>query len=307
MSEKLFKVDETDAEIRVDAYLSGMFTDYSRTKLQELIKSKKVLVNGKPCKPSLIIHIDDEIICDITELESPIEPENIPLDIVWEDNNYAIVNKPSGMLTHPTSKDKSGTLVNALLFRYGEKLSDCNGDYRRGIVHRLDRFTSGLLIIAKNNDAHEKIAEMIKNREIEKRYRTIVKGRITENLVINEPIGRSKSNPAKMCVSPDGKPSLTEINLIEQFDDATYLDVNLKTGRTHQIRVHLSSINHPVFNDTLYGFGKMKIKTDEQVLQSYKLKFINPFDNNEVCVEIEPDEKINKVLYYLRQKGNNNE
>ncbi len=307
MSKKLFKVDETDAEIRIDAYLSGMFSDYSRTKLQDLIKSKKVFVNQKPCKPSLIVHIDDEIICDITELESSITAENIPLDIVWEDENYAIVNKPSGMLTHPTSKDKSGTLVNALLFKYGENLSNINGDYRRGIVHRLDRFTSGLLIIAKNNDAHEKIAEMIKNREIEKRYRTIVKGRITENLTINEPIGRSKTNPSKMCVTPDGKPSLTEISLIEQFDDATYLDVNLKTGRTHQIRVHLSNINHPVFNDTLYGFGKMKIKTDEQVLQAYKLTFIEPYTKKEICVEIEPDEKLTKVLYYLRQKGNNNE
>lgn len=307
MSKKLFKVDETDSEIRVDAYLSGMFSDYSRTKLQDLIKSKKVLVNHKPCKPSLIVHIDDEIICDITELESPIIAQNIPIDIVWEDDNYAIVNKPSGMLTHPTSKDKSGTLVNALLFKYGDNLSDINGDYRRGIVHRLDRFTSGLLIIAKNNDAHEKMAEMIKNREIEKRYRTIVKGRLTGNITINEPIGRSKTNPAKMCTTPDGKPSLTEISLIEQFDDATYLDVNLKTGRTHQIRVHLSSINHPVFNDTLYGFGKMKIKTDEQVLQSYKLRFTEPYTKKEITVEIEPDEKLKKVLYYLRQKGNNNE
>ena len=307
MSKKLFKVDETDSEIRVDAYLSGMFSDYSRTKLQDLIKSKKVLVNHKPCKPSLIVHIDDEIICDITELESPIIAQNIPIDIVWEDDNYAIVNKPSGMLTHPTSKDKSGTLVNALLFKYGDNLSDINGDYRRGIVHRLDRFTSGLLIIAKNNDAHNKMAEMIKNREIEKRYRTIVKGRLTGNITINEPIGRSKTNPAKMCTTPDGKPSLTEISLIEQFDDATYLDVNLKTGRTHQIRVHLSSINHPVFNDTLYGFGKMKIKTDEQVLQSYKLRFTEPYTKKEINVEIEPDEKLKKVLYYLRQKGNNNE
>ena len=307
MTKKLFKIDETDAEVRIDTYLSDMLESYSRTKIQELIKSKNVLVNGKPCKPSLTVHIDDEIICDITDLETPILPENIDIQVVWEDENFAIVNKPSGMLTHPTSKDKTGTLVNALMFKYGDNLSDLNGDFRKGIVHRLDRYTSGLLIIAKNNDAHEKIAKMIKDREIEKRYRTIVKGRLTENVIINEPIGRSKTNPNKMCVTPDGKPSLTEVSLIEQFDDATYLDVNLKTGRTHQIRVHLSHINHPVFNDTLYGFGKMKIKTDEQVLQSYKIKFINPFNNQLVEAEIEPDEKLTKVLNYLRQKGNNNE
>ena len=136
---------------------------------------------------------------------------------------------------------------------------------------------------------------MIKDRTIEKHYRAIVKGLLTEDRIINEPIGRNKSQPNKMCVTPDGKPSLTEVHILKQFDDATYLDVNLKTGRTHQIRVHLSYINHPVYNDTLYGFGKMKIKTEEQVLQSYKLKFINPFNNQLIDIEIEPDEKINKV------------
>ena len=206
------------------------------------------------------------------------------------------------MLTHPTSKEKTGTLVNALLYNYGENLSDINGEYRRGIVHRLDRNTSGLLVIAKNNDAHEKFANLMKDRFVEKHYRAIVKGRINNDLTIDEPIGRNKTQPNKMCVTQDGKPSLTEVSIIEQFDDATYLDVNLKTGRTHQIRVHLSHIGHPVFNDTLYGFGKMKIKTDEQVLQSYKIKFENPFNNKIIEVKIEPDEKIKKVLKYLKER-----
>lgn len=302
MSKQIFKVDESESEIRIDTYLSSMFSDISRTKIQELIKQKQVLVNDKTCKPSYIIHTDDDIVCDFFSAEISIEPENIPIEIVYEDDYFAVVNKPSGMLTHPTSKEKSGTLVNALLYKFGEDLSNINGIYRRGIVHRLDRNTSGLLIVAKTNDAHEKFAKMIKDRNVEKHYRAIVKGRMDQNIVINEPIARSKTNPNKMCVSPDGKQSVTEISIIEQFDEATYLDINLKTGRTHQIRVHLSHIGHPVFNDTLYGFGKMKIKTEEQVLQSYKLKFIHPFFNKICEFEIPADEKIDKVLLYLKER-----
>lgn len=306
MTKQIFKVDETEAGARVDNYLSALFDNYSRTKIQSLIKSSLVFINGKPCKPSQSINTDDEIVCDFDEAEDiKILPENIPLDIKYEDEYLAIVNKPSGMLTHPTSNEKTGTLVNALLYKYGDNLSDINGPFRRGIVHRLDRNTSGLLIIAKTNETHEKIADMIKQRLIEKHYRTIVKGRITQDMAIEEPIARSKSQPNKMCVSPDGKPSLTEISVLENFENETYLDVNLKTGRTHQIRVHLSHIGHPVYNDTMYGFGKMKIKTDEQVLQSYLLRFNHPFSDKIIDVKIEPDEKVNKILNYLRNKGEN--
>lgn len=304
MTNKIFIIDETETGTRLDNYLSSIFNNISRTKLQNLIKSGLVTVNNKTTKPALSLHADDKIICNFDEINNEkIMPENIDIKVLYEDNNIAIINKPSGMLTHPTSKEKNGTLVNALLAKF-KTLSNINGEFRQGIIHRLDRNTSGLLIIAKNNNAHEKIAQMIKDRTIEKHYRTIVKGIISEDITINEPIGRNKSQPNKMCVTPDGKPSLTEIHILKQFDDATYLDVNLKTGRTHQIRVHLSYINHPVYNDTLYGFGKMKIKTDEQVLQSYKLKFINPFDNKLIDIEIEPDEKINKVLKFLENKQN---
>lgn len=300
MNNYCFKVDESDSDMRIDAYLSGVFSNISRTKLQTYIKNELIRVNEKAVKPSYITRTDDEIICKFEDIDNIIiEPENTNIEIVYEDDNIAVINKPSGMLTHPTSIEKSGTLVNALLYRF-KKLSDINGIYRPGIIHRLDRNTSGLLIIAKNNEAHEKYAQMIKDREVEKHYRAIVKGRVEENLVINEPIGRSKSHPNKMCVTPDGKPSLTEISVIEQFNNFSYLDVNLKTGRTHQIRVHLSYIGHPVFNDTLYGFGKIKIRTDEQVLQSYKLKFVNPFNNQLIDLQIDEDDKIKKVLNYLR-------
>ena len=306
MTKQIFKVDESESGMRVDNYLSALFENYSRTKIQSLIKSELVFINNKTCKPSQSVNTDDEIICDFDSVENiKILPENIPLDIRYEDDYIVIVNKPSGMLTHPTSAEKTNTLVNALLYRYGENLSDINGEYRRGIVHRLDRNTSGLLIVAKTNEAHEKFAEMIKERLIEKHYRTIVKGKVLQNQVINEPIARSKTQPNKMCVAKDGKPSLTEITILENFENETYLDVNLKTGRTHQIRVHLSHIGHPVYNDTMYGFGKMKIKTDEQVLQSYKLSFNHPFLDKIIEVEIEPDEKITKILNYLRNKGEN--
>lgn len=303
MEKQIFKADETESGIRIDSFLSQISDKYSRSQIQGLIKSGKIVVNGKICKPSFVLHTDDEIVCDFDAIDNVIiEPENIPLDIVWEDENYIIVNKPSGMLTHPTSKEKTGTLVNALLYRYKDNLSDINGAYRRGIVHRLDRNTSGLLIIAKNNEAHIKIAGMIKDRMVEKRYRAVVKGCMDENIIINEPIGRNKANPTKMCVTSDGKPALTEVYIIKQFDDATYIDINLKTGRTHQIRVHLSHIGHPVYNDTLYGFGKMRIKTEEQVLQSYKLRFNHPFTNELIEKEIEPDDKIKKVLNYLENR-----
>lgn len=298
-----FIIDEADSNIRIDNYLASVLEDVSRTKIQNAIKSKQILINDTTCKPSQILKTDDIITFEDSVFdEICIEPENIEINIIYESENFAIINKPSGMLTHPTSTQKTGTLVNALLYKYKDSLSTINGSFRPGIIHRLDKNTSGLLIIAKNNTAHEKLAQMIKDREIEKRYRAIVKGVIQEDKTINEPIGRSKTNPTKMAVVSDGKPSLTEVSIIQRFADTTYIDVNLKTGRTHQIRVHLSHIGHPVFNDTLYGFGKQKIKTEEQVLQSYKLKFINPFDNKPIEVEIEPDEKIKKVLKYLENK-----
>lgn len=298
-----FIIDETDANIRIDAYLANILENVSRTRIQNIIKSNNILINNKTCKPSQILKPDDIITYEQSAFdEIQIEPENIALDIVYEHANFVIVNKPSGMLTHPTSTQKTGTLVNALLYKYKNNLSNINGNFRQGIIHRLDKNTSGLLLIAKNNDAHEKLAQMIKDRTIEKRYRAIVKGVIQENITINEPIGRNKTNPTKMDVTPNGKPSLTEVFILKQFHDTTYIDINLKTGRTHQIRVHLSHIGHPVYNDTLYGFGKQKIKTEEQVLQSYKLKFINPFDNKLIEIEIQPDEKIKKVLKYLENK-----
>ena len=294
-------IDELTDNIRIDTYLADYMQDFSRSKIQSEIKKGSVLVNSKTVKPSYSVKEGDEIVFEIRETTIKIEPENIPLDIVWEDENMLVVNKPSGMLTHPTTIETTGTLVNALLFKYGENLSDVNGEFRRGILHRLDRNTSGMLMVAKNNKTHEYLVEKMKQGEMTKKYLAVVKGVIEEDeFTINKPIGRNPNQPHKMAIVEGGKESISKVKVLERFKDATLIEVHLITGRTHQIRVHLSSIGHPVYNDTLYGFGKMKIKTDEQVLESYKLSFPHPFDGKIISLEIKPDDKIEKVLHYLK-------
>lgn len=302
----LLTIDENTDNTRLDVYLSDLYEGVSRSKIQNAIKSGKVLVNTQIKKPSYVLKEGDNVEFEnlIEEKSLNIEPEDIPLEVVWEDENMAVVNKPSGMLTHPTPLETSGTLVNALLYKYGvDGLSDLNGEFRRGIVHRLDRNTSGLLMIAKNNKAHEYLANLIKNHDMTKKYHAVLKGDYPlDEDVINEPIGRHKTQPHKMTVTPDGKPSTTILKVIERFKEATYVELTLVTGRTHQIRVHTSFRHYPVFNDTLYGAGQGKIKTQEQVLQSFYLKFAKPFSAEIIELEIPPDEELSKVLTYFRNR-----
>lgn len=295
-------VDENDENKRLDSFLSEITPDVSRSKIQSLIKNGGVKLNDEAKKPSYQLKENDKIEFELPQDEEiKIEPQNIPLEIVYEDENMLVVNKPSGMLTHPTKIERENTLVNALLFKYGENLSNINGEFRRGILHRLDRNTSGLLMIAKNNKAHEFLANQIKEHTITKKYRAVVKGVVEKDeFEIDSPIGRNPNQPHKMAVREDGKPSKTIVKILERFKDATYLELTLVTGRTHQIRVHMKSINHPVYNDTLYGAGQGKVKTEEQVLQSYYLRFTKPFGDEIIELKIEPDDKIQKVLKYLR-------
>lgn len=300
-------VDENDENTRLDNYLSGMFDNISRSKIQNFIKNGSILVNNCIKKPSYTLKQGDKIEFEKLENEElKIELQNIPLEIIYEDENMLVVNKPSGMLTHPTSIERENTLVNALLYKYGDNLSDINGEFRRGIIHRLDRNTSGLLMIAKNNKAHEFLAQQIKDHTITKKYRAILKGNYNgDEDRIDLPIGRHPKQPHKMAIVPvkdGGKESITLLKVLERFKEATYVELTLITGRTHQIRVHMSHMRHPVYNDTLYGAGEGRVKTQEQVLQSYYLKFTKPFTNDIIELEIEPDEKINKVLTYYRNR-----
>lgn len=300
-------IDENDENTRLDNCLAAMFQDISRSKIQNYIKEGKILVNNSIKKPAYTLKEGDKIEFDKLENEEiKIEPQNIPLDIVYEDDNMLVVNKPSGMLTHPTSIERKNTLVNALLYKYGENLSDINGEFRRGIVHRLDRNTSGLLMIAKNNTAHEFLAQQIKNHAITKKYRAILKGNYNRDEDrIEFPIGRHPKQPHKMAVVPvknGGKESITLLKILERFKEATYVELTLITGRTHQIRVHMSYMKHPVYNDTLYGAGEGRVKTQEQVLQSYYLRFTKPVTGEIIELEIEPDEKISKVLNYYKNR-----
>ena len=300
-----FIADENDENVRLDVYLTNLIENLSRSRIQNAIQNGEIMVDRELKKPSHklkegeVIEFEPLVLAE----EIKIQPQNIDLNIIYEDENMLVVNKPSGMLTHPTTIEKENTLVNALKFKYGENLSDINGEFRRGILHRLDRNTSGLLMIAKNNKTHRFLAEQIKEKTAIRSYLAVVQGIVKDNGgVINLPIGRNPSQPKKMAVIEDGKPSITEYKVLERFDNATLVELTLKTGRTHQIRVHMSYTGTPVFNDTLYGAKCQKIKTQEQVLQAYKLQFTKPFSDEIIKLEIEPSEKIQKVLKFLRSQ-----
>ena len=300
----IFFVDENDEDIRLDSFLASVTENLSRSKIQNLIKSGSVKVNDTSKKPSYQIKENDKIELEIPDSKAvKIQPENIPLEIVYEDENMLVINKPSGMLTHPTTQEKSETLVNALLYKYQENLSDINGEFRRGIVHRLDRNTSGLLMIAKNNKTHEYLADMIKNHNLTKKYRAIVKGNYPlDEDIIELPIGRHPTQPHKMAVVENGKESKTIINVIERFKEATFLDITLITGRTHQIRVHLSQIGYPIVGDEVYSNGKNEWNVKGQCLHAKSLEFTHPSTGQKMYLEAKLPEYFENILKDLENR-----
>ena len=301
----VFSVQSLSEPLRLDAFLSKQSEFSSRSQVQNLIKKGQVLVNGIPVKASFLVKNDDEISVELSdEFNVIIQPENIDIEVVWEDDDILVVNKPKNMITHPTLKETSGTLVNVLLYKYGYVgLSDINGVLRPGIVHRIDRNTSGLLMVAKNNKAHEFLSEQIKTKSAERKYLAVVNGNFDcLEGTVDAPILRHPTKPEKMAVVEGGKPSVTHFKVLEQFKGYSFLELKLETGRTHQIRVHMNHIGHPLVNDSLYAKIPFKVKTTEQVLQSYKLEFTQPFTQNRIQLEIEPDEKINKVLAFYRNR-----
>ncbi len=299
----IFSIQSLISPIRLDAFLTSQDIFKSRSSVQNLIKKSQVLVNGEAKKASFLVKNDDEITVFLSdEMSVLIKGEDIKLDIVYEDDDILVVNKPKNMIVHPTAKETEHTLVNALIYKYGyEGLSDINGILRPGIVHRLDRNTSGLLMAAKNNKAHEFLTEQIKNKTAIRKYLAVVHGNFEQKEgIIDYPIGRNPNKPEKMAVVDDGKPSITMYKVLEEFKGFSFVELTLKTGRTHQIRVHMSYISHPIVNDSLYNKIPFKVKTTEQVLQAYSLKFAVLKNNDIIELTINPDKDIEKVLKYLR-------
>ncbi len=285
---------------RLDKYIfDNEDMDLTRSKIQSLIKTGNVLVNGKESKNSYIVSDGDEIDITIVEENMHVEAEDIPIDIVYEDDDVIVINKKSGMVVHPGNGNHSGTLVNALMNH--SKLSTINGEYRPGIVHRIDKDTSGLLIVAKNDKAHLILAEELKKKEIKRKYIALVKGVIPHDTgTIDAPIGRDKNDRKKMCVTPDNsKEAITHFKVLERFKEATLLECILDTGRTHQIRVHMKYIGHPIINDPVYLGGK-NIDNYGQMLHAYSITFIHPTTKEEMTFKVDPEDEFNKILDMYR-------
>jgi len=297
------EVDLDEAGSRLDVFVANLVPELTRTRVQQLIKTEKaVLVNEKIFKNSYNLKYGDEVCIRIPEARPlELEAENIPLDVRYEDQDMLVVNKPAGMLTHPTSIEREHTLVNALLFHCKGNLSGINGIMRPGILHRLDRDTSGLLMIAKNDFAHQFLSEQIKTKTAKRQYLAILHGVIaTDEGTINAPIDRHLTQRHKMGIVEGGKNAVTHWKVLERFDKFTFIEATLETGRTHQIRVHFSSKNHPVAGDPLYGGDNLKIKLNGQALQAYRLSFFRPSDQKQMVIELEPDDDIRKLLRFLR-------
>ena len=276
------EVQKEQENLRIDKMLSEELKDISRSFLQRLIKDGKIQINGKPVKPNYRLVEGDQILLQIPDPEIPdIVPQNIPIDIMYEDEDLLIVNKAKGMVVHPSAGHRDHTLVNALLYHCGDHLSGINGYLRPGIVHRIDMDTTGSLLVCKTDLAHRSLAEQLKNHTITRKYRAIVHGILQEDGCINAPIGRHPTDRKKMAVnSKNGKEAITHYHILKNYQQFTYVECKLETGRTHQIRVHMASIQHPLLGDRLYGPAKvsnLSLKNLQgQTLHAMNLGFIHP-------------------------------
>ena len=289
------KVSDNE-NLRIDKYLMNN-TDYSRSKIHKLVDEGYILVNGKEIKPSYNVHLNDLITIDDYDEVSDIVPQNIPLDIVYEDEYLLVVNKPSGMVVHPAPGNYSGTLVNALMYHCNH-LSSVNGSVRPGIVHRIDADTSGLLLVAKDDNVHNDLAKQISEKSVTRKYICLVHGVIYEDsATIDAPIGRDTHDRKKMCVTGDNsKDAVTHIKVLERYNNATLIECVLETGRTHQIRVHMNYINHPVVNDPVYGYNKMDDKEFGQMLHAKEIGFVHPITHEFMDFKVDPPKKFDEIL-----------
>ena len=280
MKMESFEVEAEQEGERLDKFLSIIYPEFSRAFFQKLIKSKQVSVNETPQKASYCVKIDDIVTVEIPDaVETTIEPENIPLDILYEDDDVLIVNKPKGMVVHPSAGHYSGTLVNAIMYHCKDTLSGINGEIRPGIVHRIDMDTTGSLIVCKNDEAHVNIAQQIKEHSVNRIYVGIVCGNVKEDSgTVEGAIGRHPIERKKMAINEkNGKPAITHYKVLERFKNYTYMQFKPETGRTHQIRVHMASIGHPLLGDTLYSSGRLPFKhLQGQCLHAKTIGFIHP-------------------------------
>ena len=301
---KEYIVSQEEKGKRLDTYIPSVDTDITRTSAQRLIEDGNILVNGKNAKVSYKIQENDKISVEIPEPKQiELKAQNIPIEIIYEDSDIIVVNKPKGMVVHPANGNPDGTLVNAIMAICKDSLSGIGGEIRPGIVHRIDKDTSGLLIVAKNDNAHVKMNEQIKNHEVKKTYIALVRGVFKENeATIDMPIGRSPSDRKKMAVNKNGKNAITHIKVLKRFDKYTLLQVNIETVRTHQIRVHLSHIGYPIVGDYTYSNGKNEFDVIGQCLHAQKLEFKHPITQKDMCLEAELPQYFKDILDKLKDR-----
>ena len=306
MNESVLTVTAEQAGQRIDKFLSENYKGMSRSAITRLIEDGMALVNGEAVPKSRKLSAGDRISLTIPEpRELDVEPEHIPLDIVYEDSSLRVVNKPKGMVVHPAAGNESGTLVNALLFHCRDSLSGINGVLRPGIVHRIDKDTSGLLMVAKTDPAHRSLAEQIKEHSFMREYLAIVYGNIRDDSgTVDAPIGRHKTDRKRMAVTQqNSREAVTHFEVLERFGDFTLARCRLETGRTHQIRVHMAHIGHPVAGDPVYGPKKVITSLEGQALHAYKLGFVHPESGEYMEFCSDPPEVFTKFLSRLRAKS----
>ena len=303
MEKKEIVISEDCQGQRIDKALSNVEGIVSRAAIQRMLDDGDILVNGKIVKASYKVSSGDKVELTIKDAEEiDIKPEDIPLDIVYEDSDILVVNKQKGLVVHPGNGNPDGTLVNAIMAKCKDGLSGVGGKIRPGIVHRIDKDTSGLLIIAKNDNAHINLSEQIKNHEVKKTYLALVRGNIKNNsFTVDMPIGRSDKDRTKMAVSRNGKNAITHVKVLERFGEYTYVEVNIETGRTHQIRVHLSQIGYPIVGDYVYSNGKNPFGVEGQMLHSYRLEFVHPTTKKKMSLEAKLPKYFEDVLDKLRK------
>lgn len=299
------KINKENVGKRIDSFIPIVQKDISRSMVQKLIEQNDIKVNGKKTKHSYKLKLNDEIEIIIPEAkEIDLKAQDIPLDVIYEDNDIIVINKTKGMVVHPANGNPDGTLVNAVMNLCKDSLSGIGGEIRPGIVHRLDKDTSGAIIVAKNDKAHIALSEQLKNHEIKKTYLALVRGIIKENeATINMPIARSKKDRKKMDVDKDGKEAITHFKVLERYKNKyTLLQINLETGRTHQIRVHLSHIGYPIIGDEVYSNGKNEWNVSGQCLHAWRLEFKHPITGKKISLEAEIPEYFKNIIKELEEE-----